>query len=190
MTIRIDLEVPLGAWQAVGLVTGDFDLNGTHVMLREATSAPRVSLVVDSLSIDPGVVNLRSGDVGPVGAASGDTLGLVAVDHLMVRTREAEETLSALSQAFGVSIDTDANGERTVSIDGVRIDMVPTPDLQVASEVWGVAFRVTDIDAVAARLGGEVLGAAKTARQAGQRVAVFRGAAALGVPTALIDLRG
>jgi hypothetical protein len=190
MTIGIDLEVPLGAWQMVGFPAGDADLNGTRVMLREATSAPRVSLVVDSVVCDPGVDNLRTGDVDPAGAVSADTLGLVAVDHLMVRTRDAEVTLSSLSRAFGVAIDTDANGERTVTVDGVRIDMVPTPDLPVAAEVWGIAFRVTDIDRVAARLGGEVLGAAKTARQVGQRVAVFRGAAALGVPTALIDLRG
>ena len=190
MAIRIDLEVPLSAWNAVGFPAGDFDLNGTRVMLREATSAPRVSLVVAGPAIDPGVANLRSGEVDPVGAVADDALGLVAVDHLMVRTRDAETTLAALSRAFGATIDTDANGERTVTVDGVRIDMVPTADLPVAAEVWGVAFRVTDIDAVAARLGGDVLGAAKSARQAGQRVAVFRGAAALGVPTALIDRRG
>ena len=190
MTIRIDLEVPLGAWQTVGFPTGDFDLNGTVVTLRDATATPRVSLVVDSLAIDPGVVNLRVGEIDSSERISDDTLGLVAVDHLMVRASDAEATLAALSQAFGVAIDTDANGERTVTIDGVRIDMVPTADLPVAAEVWGVAFRVNDIDAVAARLGAEVLGAAKAARQAGQRVAVFRGAAALAVPTALIDLRG
>lgn len=190
MTIRIDLEVPLGAWQTVGFPSGDCDLNGTCVSLRDAAATPRVSLVVNAMAGDPGVDNLRTGEIGRAVAVTDNALGLVAVDHLMVRTRDAEATLAALSQAFGVAIDTDANGERTVTVAGVRIDMVPTPDLPVSAEVWGIAFRVADIDPIAARLGGEVLGAAKAARQAGQRVAVFRGAAALGVPTALIDLRG
>ena len=190
MTIRIDLEVPLGAWQTVGFPSGDCDLNGTCVSLRDATTTPRVSLVVDGVAIDPNVDNLIVREIGLSEQAMDNSLGLVAVDHLMVRTRDAQATLAALSQAFGVAIDTDANGERTVTVAGVRIDMVPTPDLPVSAEVWGIAFRVADIDPIAARLGGEVLGAAKAARQAGQRVAVFRGAAALGVPTALIDLRG
>lgn len=190
MTIGIDLEVPVGAWEMVGFPTGVIDLSGIRVNLREATATPRVSLVADAMAGDSGVINLRTGDLGPAAAVTDDALDLVAVDHLMVRTRDAESTLVALSQVFGVAIDTDANGERTVTVDGVRIDMVPTPDLPVSAEVWGIAFRVTDIDSVAARLGAEVLGAAKAARQAGQRVAVFRGAAALGVPTALIDLRG
>ncbi len=56
--------------------------------------------------------------------------------------------------------------------------------------MWGVAFRVMNIDAVVARLGGEMIGMPKPAWQAGQRVAVFRGGAGLGVPTAGVDLLG
>jgi hypothetical protein len=190
MTILIDLEVPLEAWAAVGVPAGAANLNGVRVRLREAGEAPRVSLVVESMVVDPEVANLFTGDVSGGESAASDSLGLAAVDHLMVRSRDPEATLDALARAFGVPIDTDANGERTVSVAGVRIDMVPTADLAVAAEVWGVAFRVADIDAIAERLGGDVLGAAKAARQVGQRVAVFRGGAGLGVPTALIDVRG
>jgi hypothetical protein len=188
--MRIEIDVPMAAWRAVGFPDTEFGLNDIGVVMREANETPRLTLVVDRLHAELDVANLRVGDSSASNERVDSSLGLVAVDHLMVRTRDAQSTLDDLATAFNASIDTDPNGERTVSVGGVRIDMVPTADLPVAAEVWGVAFRVADIDVVAERLGADVLGAAKPARQAGQRVAVFRGAAALGVPTALIDLRG
>ena len=188
--MKIELDVPLAAWRVVGFPDVDFGLNGVSIVMREATESPRISLVVSQLHSDPDVANLCAGDADMSNANPDSTLGLVAVDHLMVRARDADATLKALAMAFNASIDTDGNGERTVSVGGLRIDMVPTPDLPVSAEVWAVAFRVSDIDVVVERLDTDVLGAPKVARQAGQRIAVFRGAAALGVPTALIDLRG
>ena len=187
---HVELSVPTASWEAVGFPPATWNLGKTCVSLVEPEKSPQITADIVGLQGEIGVANMRpTADLRWFPAATSE-LGLESIDHLMVRTRDTESTLRSLAGSLGVDISIDANGERSVWIGAVRIDMVPEPDLSVPSELWGIAFRVEDIDVVAERLGAEVLGAAKPARQAGQRVAAFRSGAGLGVPTALIDLRG
>lgn len=187
---RLDLNVSSAAWNAVGFPIGAWKLGNTCVSVGEHEAKQGISASILGLEGDIGVLNLTPSTDVPFCEVASEALGLESVDHLMVRTRDAEKTLSSLSKSLGVDISVDVNGEQSVWLDSVRIDMVPTPDLSEPAELWGVAFRVTNLDVVAERLGGEVLGAPKAARQSGQRVAVFRSGAGLGVPTALVDLLG
>lgn len=187
---HVALSVPTASWEAVGFPVGTWKLGETCVSFDELESASGITADIVGVQGDLGVANMRSGAGLPSCPAGTDQLGLVSIDHLMVRTKDAESTLQSLAGSLGDDVSIDANGEQSVWIGAVRIDMVPAPDLSVPAELWGIAFRVDDIDAVAARLGSEMLGATKPARQAGQRVAVFRSGANLGVPTALIDLQG
>lgn len=187
---RITLHVPVTKWTRIGFPAEALSLDGVCVTLVESHDVSRVTAGILGMTGDSGAENVQSVVEKSSCSTAESPLRLEAVDHLMVRTRDADSTVHLLSQAFGTEISADANGERSVWLGKVRVDMVPSPDLYVPAELWGVAFRVEDIDATAVRLGGEVLGAPKPARQEGQRVAVFRSGAGLGVPMALMDLRG
>lgn len=186
----VALKVSTETWGSVGFPKGAWRLDAICVSIEESKGVP--SLVAGILDHDGElkVGGLHIAEEQCSCTEIDNSLGLESIDHLMVRTREPESTLQILSKSFGVPVSRDENGERSVWLDSVRIDMVLVPELSVPAELWGVAFRVSDIDPIFARLGGEVIGAPKAARQRGQRVAVFRGGAELGIPTALVDLRG
>ena len=186
----LDLRVPTTAWNAVGFPLGMWRLGDTCVSIGDSHGQASVTAAVTGLRGNAEIRHLQPTSDVPSCVASREDMGLEAVDHLMVRTTEAESTLHSLAGALGVDVSVDANGERSVWIGSVRVDMVSTPDLSVSAEVWGVAFRVANIDVWLGRLGSDVLGTPKPARQQGQRVSVFRSSAGLGIPTALIDLRG
>jgi len=186
----LDLRVPTTAWNAVGFPLGMWRLGDTCVSIGDSHGQASVTAAVTGLRGNAEIRHLQPTSDVPSCAALHEDMGLEAIDHLMVRTKDAASTLQSLAGALGVEISVDSNGERSVWVGSVRIDMVPTPDLSRSAEVWGVAFRVANLDMLARRLGSEVLGAPKPARQAGERVSVFRSSAGLGIPTALIDLRG
>lgn len=187
---HIRLDVPLAAWQSVGFTAGNWRLGKTIISLCQDVGKCRISAGIAQLDRDVGVENVSIASHGFDCVEYSNGLGLRAIDHLLVRTLDARRTLQALSVGLGVPITSDEHGEMSVWLDSIRIDMVPTPELAVQAELWGIAFLVDDLGAVTDRLGSEVIGKPKPARQAGQRVAVFRSAFGLGVPTALIDQRG
>jgi hypothetical protein len=187
---QISMEVPLAAWQSVGFPAGIWRLDKKVVSFCEGKGKSRVTAGITQLSSDVGVENIVLVDNEIECPEISDDLGLCAIDHLMVRTNNARRTLHSLSEGLNVPITTNEHGEKSVWLDSVRIDMVPKSDLAVPAELWGIAFLVDDLGVVTDRLGCEVIGKPKPARQAGERVAVFRNAAGLGVPTALIDRRG
>lgn len=187
---HVAIEAPLVAWQSVGFAAGNWRLGTTIVSLRQAEGKSRITVGVSQLFGDVGVENIEIGSHDFECLTISNDLGLSAIDHLLVRTLDAGETLRSLSIGLDAPISSDDHGERSVWLDSIRIDMVPTPDLTVRAELWGIAFLVDDLDTVTDRLGSEVIGEPRPARQAGQRVAVFRSAAGLDVPTALMDHRG
>jgi hypothetical protein len=187
---RITLHVPVAEWTRIGFPATGLSLDGVSVTLVESHEVSRITAGILDMNGVSGTENIQSVVERSSCLTAENLLQLETVDHLMVRTRKVDSTLHGLSKAFGTEISTDANGERSVWLGTVRVDMVPFPDLSVPSELWGIAFRVADIDTIGGRLGGDVLGAPKPARQEGQRVAVFRSGAGLGVPTALMDRRG
>jgi len=184
------LKVSTETWGSVGFPKGTWRLAAVCVSIEDSKGVPSLHAGILDHDGELKVGGLHVAEEQRSCSEIDNALGLESIDHLMVRTRNPESTLQTLSRSFGVSISSDENGESSVWLDSVRIDMVHAPELSVPAELWGVAFRVSDIDPVFAHLGGEVIGAPKAARQRGQRVAVFRGGAELGVPTALVDLRG
>ena len=190
LLVRIGLRVPMNAWCSVGFPAGTWRLGDTCVSVDDCSGPSVLMAEIAECGDDIAVAGMErsSGQVTCTSAMNG--LDLEAIDHLMVRTREAETTLQSLSSSFRVAVAVDGNGERSVWLNSVRIDMVPTPELTAPAELWGIAFRVKNIDTVVDQLGGDVIGVPKPARQPGQRVAVFRGGAGLGLPIALIDFRG
>lgn len=184
------LRVSTHDWRNAGFPCGIWKLSETCVSINEGDGAP--CLLAGLLGHDGEIQVAGFETLHSLVDCSNTTneIGLEAIDHLMVRARNSYLTLHELAKSLGVPVSSDENGEESVWLDSVRIDLVPSPELPVPAELWGIAFRVTDIDEVVIRLGGDVIGSPKPARQAGQRVAVFRSRANLGIPTALVDLRG
>jgi hypothetical protein len=109
------------------------------------------------------------------------------VDHVVVTTPDFERTREALAGA-GMPL------KRTVEMRGTRmgfrrlgraiLELVEAPD--AALGFWGLVVTVSDLDALADRL-GERFGSIRAAVQPGRRIATLRTTARLTTNVAFID---
>jgi hypothetical protein len=148
---------------------------------------------VDELSGDIDGIAVRPGRV----VSSVDhRIDVIEVDHVVIMTDSLERTSEAVTEALGLECrrirETDAVRQafhRFADQGGRRgciIEIVENARMQQPS-LFGLVLNVNDIDAVADRLGPDVLGHPKTAVQPGRRIATVRAAAGLGVAVALMS---
>lgn len=120
-------------------------------------------------------------------------LGVVAVDHVVVRTPNPERTFAAFVAAGMVlRLERDAgHGLRQGFFrhGEARVEVVGPAEVveDGAARFWGLTLTVEDLDAAVAGLGAERCSAAKDAVQPGRRIASVRRPAGLPVPVALIS---
>ncbi len=146
------------------------------------------SMFIDGL--DTRIVDVqgvaRSGTVHELGAS--------VIDHVVVMTPSLERTCGAISEVTGAPL------KRVREIGGgirqgfhrlgeVIVEVVERPDISpdAPARFWGLVFTVSDLPAVADRLGPDLLGPVKPAVQRGRSIATVRESAGLGLPVALMS---
>jgi hypothetical protein len=141
---------------------------------------------------------------GPAPSAGASALhpnGIIAFDHVVAIAPALDRTVAAL-QAAGLDLrrvreePTPAGAPRQAffRLGDVILEVVQAPDDALERSggaggpafFWGLAFKVADLDATAARLGEERCGAPRDAVQPGRRIATLRRSAGLAVPVALM----
>jgi hypothetical protein len=176
---------PVGAWEALGfsVVEGVVALDGVRLHVGEegrgitAWAVEGVELpTVDGLETWTGYAPRE-----PSGAA-GHPNGVTGLDHVVIVTPDFDRTAAALAAA-GMTLRRirDAGGFRQ----GFRrlgpaiLELVEVPDMRPgAAAFWGLTMIVSDLDALAARL-GDRLRPIKDAVQPGRRIATLDRSAGL-----------
>jgi catechol 2,3-dioxygenase-like lactoylglutathione lyase family enzyme len=78
------------------------------------------------------------------------------MDHVVVRTHDPDAAIALYGDALGVrlALDRDLGGRRMLFFrtGKVTLEVVQEPDIGDMDRLWGVAYRVRDIDAARARL--------------------------------------
>jgi hypothetical protein len=125
--------------------------------------------------------------------------GVDALDHVVAFSPDLERTVPAL-EAAGLDLrrrregPTPGGAQRQVffRLGEVILEVIEHPedapaaaDPDAPARLWGLAFLVSDIDALPDRL-GDLLGPVRAAVQPGRRIAPVRRAARLSVPVAFI----
>jgi hypothetical protein len=121
--------------------------------------------------------------------------GAVGIDHVVVTTPDFDRTAAALDQAGMPLRRTRTVGEGEAAFrQGFRrlgpaiLELVEARQQPPGpARFWGLVVIVSDIDALAARLGPERLSDPKPAVQPGRRIATLRRAAGLSMAVAFID---
>jgi hypothetical protein len=120
-------------------------------------------------------------------------VGCLGVDHVVVRTNSLDVTCGAITAATGAPVKSTRDAGSGMQqafhkLGSVVVEVVSAAEQVEHTHLWGFVVNVSDIDALSARLGPDVLGAPKPATQPGRRIASARSGAALGVPFAVMDL--
>jgi hypothetical protein len=171
---------PPERWAALGFSVADSSVVVGGVVLRLGCEGR--GIVAWSLSGGARVDGLPVADVTPAAEASvavAHPNGAVALDHMVVTTPDFDETAEALAGA-GMPL------KRIAEMRGTRmgfrrlgpaiLELVEAPG--AALGFWGLVVTVTDLDALAARLGNR-LGSIRPAVQPGRRIATLRASAGL-----------
>jgi hypothetical protein len=119
--------------------------------------------------------------------------GALRLDHVVVFTPDLDRTLAALEGA-GLELRRvrDAGTPEHPVRQGfyrlgeVILEVVGDVEPAGPARFWGLLVVVSDLDALAERLGGD-LGAPRDAVQPGRRIATLRESAGLGVPVAFMS---
>jgi catechol 2,3-dioxygenase-like lactoylglutathione lyase family enzyme len=171
-----------GAWSAVGFEVADRACRVSRVTLRLAGKGPR-----------RGIVDWTLGDDATGEAAGPQPNGAVRVDHVVMLTPDLDRTVAELeSQGFDLRRrregPTPGGSTRQAFFRAGEpiLEVVQAPEgTSVArdpagpSRLWGLAFRVEDMDHTARELGG-LLGSPRAAVQPGRVIATLRPEAGLG----------
>lgn len=153
------------------------------------------------LHLDPVVTHdVRIGIVADEARGAASASDIVGLDHVVVRTQDAERAVALYGGRLGLDLRLDRVrheiGVRQMFfvIGGLVVEVVQSLKDTVPSgsdSVWGLAWRSRDIDATRARLvaAGVSVSDVRDGRKAGTRVATVKSHTS-GVPTLLIGGEG
>jgi catechol 2,3-dioxygenase-like lactoylglutathione lyase family enzyme len=181
-----------------------FGLGNTVVQLQVADcAAARISALAfcaDHAGARPGPVenglqlDLLISDGRDLSLPEGRQLatGDLVVDHLVLRTHEAEDCIALFRDRLGIRLALDRTvpewGGRMLFFRAGKLTLEAIASEQVTrSAFWGIAYRCMDIEETAARLrdGGVALTDIREGRKPGTRVATVK-SHCLDIPTLLI----
>lgn len=189
--VEIVVGDPPERWAALGftVTAGAIALGGVRIRLVGGEPGIR-SLGLAGLAAErPDGLPLVSADgAGP--DAQEHPNGAVAVDHVVAFTDDLDRTTGALETA-GLPLrrvrrpPESPVAQAFLPAGTLVVEVVETGDAPV---LWGLVAVVADLDAAAARLGGD-LGAPRPAVQPGRRIATVRRSAGLSTQLALMTPR-
>ena len=141
---------------------------------------------------------LTDGDLLEIDAPAVHENGVTEIDHVVMLTPGLDRTIADLERE-GIELRRIREGATGMGDYRQAFFRVGRPILEVVesrelgdeapARLWGITFTTVDIDAAAERL-GDKLGRVKDAVQPGRRIATVRKEAGLGLPVALISLKG
>jgi hypothetical protein len=189
-----------GAWAAAGFdVEGDLCEVGTVRMRLGATGRGITAWSIrDAGTLELDGLDTRASDAPPA-AGPAHPNGVVSIDHLVVITPALDRT-SGVLQTAGLDLRRVREGETPggsrrqafFRMGELILEVVEAPDgTKIAADpsgparLWGISFRVEDLDTAAAAL-GESLGEPRDAVQPGRRIATVAGEAGLGTAVAFM----
>jgi len=191
------------AWEAAGFTQADEVVEAGSVRIRLMGEAAVRGLIswslrgLGSTELD-GLPAKRS--ERPPAHGGPHSNGVVAIDHVVAFTPDLDRTTAAL-KAAGLDFrrlreePTPAGAPRQAffRLGEVILEVIQAPegspllaDREGPARLWGISFRVDDLDAAAAAL-GDLLGEPRDAVQPGRRIATVRQEARLGLPVAFMD---
>ena len=111
---------------------------------------------------------------------------------MVVRTNSLDVTCAAIEAATGAPVkrirDAGSGMQQAFhKLGSVVVEVVSATEQVEKTHLWGFVVNVSDVDALSAFLGPDILGTPKPATQPGRRIASARSGAALGVPFAVMD---
>jgi hypothetical protein len=203
LAVRADPQ----AWRAAGFTVADDGrcrIGTTDLELGGGDGGFAGWTLAGAIPAPDGVdgVPTRIADDPPAGAGAAHPNGVMAIDHVVLRTPDTARTFETLEAAgFALRRVRDAGTPERPLRQGFLLfaDLVlevvgppePAPGTGNApASLWGVTFVAQDLDAARAVFGAERLGAPRDAVQPGRRIAVVDRAAGLGVRVALMTPRG
>jgi len=149
---------------------------------------------IDGLATDVAGADRHSKDAPPpdLAGAQAHPNPALAVDHVVVTTPDFERTSAALERA-GMPLRRVRRldrglrqGFRRLGTPILEVVEAPSEDRAEGASFWGVTVAVEDLDALASRLGNELITEPRAAVQPGRRIATVREAAGLTTAVAFI----
>lgn len=191
--VAIRLADPPERWADLGFSVCDADvvLGGVRVQLGEAGEGIvgwRLTGLEPTSEIDGLPTEVVPPE--PVSAVTHES-GATGIDHVVVSTTDFPRTASALELA-GMPLRrtiTTSKGTRMAfrRLGPAILELVEVGDAPPGpARFWGLVVVVTDLEALAARL-GDRLGSIRDAVQPGRRIATLRESAGLGQPVAFMS---
>jgi hypothetical protein len=200
MTARAEWLVVGGSsepWERLGLTVIDdtVPLFGTGLRFDESGPAGIVRWALSG--IGDGVSNIDGLATDAVPPATPMLVehpcGAIGLDHVVVTTDSLERTCAAIEAATGAPLrrvreaGAIRQGFHRLGGGGLIVEVVERAGLPEAPAwFWGLVINVEDLDAAAARIGPDGIGAVTPAVQPGRRIATVRAELGLGVPVALM----
>lgn len=117
--------------------------------------------------------------------------GAIGLDHVVITTDSLERTCGAIEATTGAPLrrvrETGEMRQGFHRLGGLIVEVVERAGLPTGSaSFWGLVINVEDLDGTVARLGPDVIGAARPAVQPGRSIATVKESAGLGLPVALM----
>jgi hypothetical protein len=171
-----------GDWRALGFEVEGGACQVSSVRLRLVGKGPRRGILGWKLATQP-----------PATSAPPQPNGVERIDHLVLLSPDLDRTVEEL-RSDGFDLRRIREGETPGGSTRQAFFRLGEPILEVVqapegtsvarnpdgpARLWGLAFRVNDLDATAALL-GELLGTPRDAVQAGRKIATLRAEAGLG----------
>ncbi|QEC49002.1 VOC family protein [Baekduia soli] len=207
MTVRprlaaVQLACDPAAWARAGFAVdarGRCRIGATELVLAGGDGGITGWALHGAIPADDGIDGLATtvAAIPPGDAPPEHPNGVVAIDHLVVRTPDTARTLEALEAAgFELRRVRDAGTparplrQGFLLTDEAIVEVVgpPEPEGSGPATFWGLALVAADLDVTVARMDGAA-GVPRPAVQAGRRIATVAASAGLGVPVALMSPR-
>jgi hypothetical protein len=198
VTARVEWLTVGGAvepWERLGLVVheGLIPLFGTGIRITPVAPAGMVGWALSG-AIEPStdVDGLATELVEPMAPIFvNHPLGAFELDHVVVTTDSLERTCGEVERATGATLrrvrEVGQMRQGFHRLGGLIVEVVERAGLPEGPAAFcGLVLNVEDLDAAVARLGPEVIGAARPAVQPGRSIATVLESAGLGLPVALM----
>jgi hypothetical protein len=191
---ELDVSDDPRLWEALGfaVVDSQVELGGVSVRLGvagEGISGWGLRGGVAAATIDGLPTRVMGGGGVPIPGVAHPN-GATGIDHVVVVTPDFERTgrsLAAAGMPFRRVRDAGGFRQGFRRLGPAILEVVEQRDLSGEARFWGLVVIVSDLEALAARLGPGLLGEVHAAVQSGRRIATLRAAAGLAEAVAFMD---